>query len=166
MYKWHSVTLLNYLLQTTQLKYCLKSLQTDRQTDRPTHRPTDIYKAICPLFFIGGHKNFNREHKTFTKTLDRDGILDVHFTVNKQSLSCWFISQTVKKTKGGDNQRILNPDFMGFKIKEHFKTLVLLSSAFFKIKRKTSFKDYSSISEMYFLHEAFELDTRFPHEIH
>ena len=43
-------------------------------------------------------------------------------------LSCWFISQTVKKTKGGDNQRILNPDFMGFKIKEHFKTLVLLSS--------------------------------------
>jgi len=100
MYKWHSVTLLNYLLQTTQLKYCLKSLQTDRQTDRPTHRPTDIYKAICPLFFEGGHKNFNGEHKTFTKTLDRDGILDVHFTVNKQSLELLIHWSNCKENKG------------------------------------------------------------------
>jgi len=30
---------------------------TDRQTDRQTNQPTDMCKAICPLFFKGGHKN-------------------------------------------------------------------------------------------------------------
>jgi len=28
-----------------------------RQTDRQTNQPTDMCKAICPLFFKGGHKN-------------------------------------------------------------------------------------------------------------
>jgi len=35
----------------------------DRQTDRPTDKLADMCKAICPLFFKGGHKNGEKKYR-------------------------------------------------------------------------------------------------------